>query len=190
MIDVPTLQEWLGAEGDDALLNDLEARAVALLQRECNRYFGAVAETTEYVIGRGTSDLWLAEVPVAIPTTVTERSAAGDEGDTITAADDDGYVLRTGDRDARLVRKSNGEWGNGHEYEVAYQRGYAAGTEPGDVQQAVIDIVTRTYKRRGSEGLRSETVGGYSYTLADDDGELVISPFTQSVIRTWRRPVV
>lgn len=198
MISTTDLRVWLGIDaGDttyDKILGDLEPRAVALLQRESGRYFGAVASTTEYLAGRGTPDLWLAEVPVgdpAIPATVIQRSGPGARETTITAVDDDGYVLRTSDREARLVRKSGYVWTEGQEFEVTYDRGYAAGSEPGDVLQAVIDIVTRTFKRRGSEGLKSESIGGYSYTVLDDDGsELVISPFTQSVIRNWRRPVV
>lgn len=195
MVPLADLKAWLGIDaGDttyDAILTNLEPRAVAVLQREANRYFGAVAETTEYLTGRGTADLWLAEVPAAIPATVIRRSGPGAKETTITATDDDGYVLRASDREARLVRKSGHTWADGQEFEATYNRGYVAGSEPGDVQQAVIDIVTRTFKRRGSEGLKSESVGGYSYTVADDDGsELVISPFTQSVIRNWRRPVV
>ena len=194
MISVADLKVWLGIDSGtttyDDLLGDLEERAVAMLQRATNRYFGAVASTTEYLVGRGTASLWLAEVPAAIPATVTERYAPGSDEATITAADDDGYVLRSSDRDARLVRKDGLVWSDGYEYEATYDRGYAAGSEPGDVRQAMIDIVTRAFKRRGSEGLKSESIGGYAYTLADDAGELEVSPFTASVIQTWRRPVV
>lgn len=133
------------ASTDDGYLVDLEVQAVSFVERETGRYFGAVASVTEYLIGGGTDTLFLSEAPAAPPTTVTERTYPGGDATTITAADADGYVLRG---TMKLVRKGGGIWARGYEYEVTYDRGYAAEAEPGEIRMLVTDLVAYWYEER------------------------------------------
>lgn len=191
MIALDTLKAWLGVTGtaDDALLTDIEQRAVALFQDESGRYFEAVASATEFLPGTGRRRLWLQEPPTNTPT-VTEHCTAGDTGTVIVAANDDGFVVRA---DGQLVRKGSCVWRRCYEYEVTYQRGYVAGQEPGLVRQAVIAICEALYRenKRGSSGLKSETVVNYSYTVADPAGvDLCDIPVVREALEVWHRPVV
>lgn len=175
MITLPDLKDWLEVEGDEAddLLTSLEARAVEFVERETGRYFGALENVTEILCGDGGGKLRLAEVPTSIPASVQERAYVGADATTITASDDDGYELRTltlpSSNLAYLLRKGGCVWARGFEYSVTYERGYAAGDEPGDIRQLVLDLVQVKWAMRDAGGgvFRSESLGPYSYTLAD-----------------------
>lgn len=142
MIELDDLRDALEQpdRSEDPYIRDLEAAAVAYAERQTGLYLGAARDATEYVIGGGTSDLWLAG-PVAEITSVTEHAYSGDDGTVLTAEDDDGYLVR-GDR---LVRKNGNTWYRGYEYEVAYSQGADV---PADIQQAVRQLVALWFEAR------------------------------------------
>ena len=195
MIDLTTLKEWLGISAEDtahdALLTDLEARAVEWVERQTGRYFGPPAETTEVLCGTGARRLWLAEPPVSVAE-VVEYAYPGAEGVIIDPAAPDGYEIRTGGNEGWLVRRG-GVWWPGYEYRVRYTRGYPAGQEPADIRQLVLDLVALKWSIRGKDGLQSESIGGYSYTRSAfhiaDDGDLKSIPGALRTIQSWRRAV-
>jgi hypothetical protein len=195
VIAVADLLDWLGnPSGVSDLLTALEARAVDLVQQETERYFGTSTAHTEYLIGEGALKLRLNEAPTVI-TSVHERTSVGGDWTEITAGDDDGFEIRAPDSDAGraiLLRKGGLSWSYGHEYRVIYPFGYTAGAEPGEIRQAVIDLVAFKYHERGREGLRSETLGDYSYTtLVDAMGrrDLAAVPGLMRTLARWRGPV-
>jgi hypothetical protein len=197
VIDVADLLAWLGnpsEPGVSDLLTALEARAVDIVQQETERYFGVSVAHTEYLCGDGTLSLTLDEAPTVI-TSVDERSVVGGDWTTIAAGDDDGFEIRAPVSDsgrAVLLRKGGETWRHGYEYRVVYPFGYTAGQEPGDIRQAVMDLVAFKYNERGREGLRSETIGDYSYTaLADSMGkrDLLSVPGLMRTLARWRGPV-
>lgn len=177
MISIDDLELFLGiADGTDtALLIDLEAAAVEWFEQQTQRYFGAVASTTERPQGNGKRDLYLAE-PVTAVTSVTRQAYPGADTETITEGDDDGFEVR----DMHLTRKGGFLWSSGYEYIVVYTRGYtetAAAEEdvtpadiaaPDDVRMAIKQIVAFWYNggemAEGSSQKTSETMGNYSYT--------------------------
>ena len=147
MISIEDLRVHLRAGvSDDGYIEALEVGAVAHVERETGRYFGAVASDTEYLVGTGGVKLWLKEAPdeTTNPVAVNEAANPGATQTTITAGNDDGFLVRG----PRLVRKNGFAWTLGYEYEVAYDRGYAAGSEPDDIRQAVQAIVGLWYERR------------------------------------------
>lgn len=154
---------------DDGYLAGLEAAAVAMVQRETGRFFGAQESVTEYIIGGDDDTLFLTDPCSSLPTTVKERSTIGGDPTTITASADDGYVLRG---TMKLVRKAGNLWTYKYEYEVTYTRGYAANTEPAEIRQLVTQIVSEWYERR----------------LVSSDGSLKKVPMSASAILAgWRR---
>jgi hypothetical protein len=109
-------------------------------------------------------------------------------GDTETAITD--YTLRTLNREALLARHGGVKWTRDYEYAVTYWRGYAAGDEPGDIRQLVLDLLAVKWgiRQSGGEGLRSETIGGYSWTrFGDTDMDAVTGGW--ATVHAWRRPV-
>lgn len=204
MIAVADLKAWLGIAAADTSKNDLlealEARAVAYLEEQTERYFGPVESPvfSEILPGQGTRDLWLSELPAAVPASVSEAAYPGATSAAITGTAADGYVLRTRGSEAWLRRKGSYVWTKGYEYLVAYERGYAAGEEPGAIKQAVFDLVRIAYKQRDAAGagaIVSETMGNYSYRLSDasasSDPQLRADAFSvAATIAHWRRPVL
>lgn len=171
MIGLTELRDFLrlrdDEHDDDSFIMQLEANAVAMVESATGYTYPAQGPVVEYVRGTGTDELFLGLTPTADPTEVLERAKVGDVGTAITSAQSDGWVRRGG----RLVRKAGAVWIRGAEYQVTYVGGFVPDTEPGDVRQAVMQIVGVLFRGRGKDGLRSETVGGadssYSYQKTD-----------------------
>lgn len=192
---------WLGSPSDPGIstvLEVLEARAVEIVQSETDRYFGAPIEHVEQLVGDGSDRLYLRERPwpeaeSVEATTVEYRAEVGDAWAVIDPDSSEGWELeypRPIWLGAVLRRKGGDIWTAGYEYRVTYTFGYAAGEEPGDVRQAVIDIVCYKYGERGREGLRSETIGDYSYSImAEATGKrnlLTAVPGLAETVQRWR----
>ena len=197
MIDVAELKTWLGnpsEPGVTELLTALESQAVAVVQRETGRYFGAAVAHTDVVVGDGTGTLRLQERPSAI-TSVEERRRAGDAWTAIAEGADDGFELRTladVPTPSMLLRKNGRTWKRGYEYRVVYTFGYTPGAEPGDIRLAVKQVVSLLYNERGREGLRGESIGDYSYSVmatAVGRRELASIPGLAETLADWRGAV-
>jgi hypothetical protein len=165
-----------GATVDDhSLLEELRDAALAFLARSTARYFGPVAETTEWAGIAGRS-LWLAEAPTGT-VTITRN----------------GDVLEAGAYEVRgreIVRTDGTWWGHWGEHRMEYERGYTEETLPPDIRQAVIDLIAIRWQEKGREGLQSETIGGYSYTKAGGGGGAggwTVSDMVARTIANWRR---
>ena len=186
MIAVADLIEWLEAEPSDAvMLASLEAAVVSHIQKRTGRYFGPEEDVTEILPGSGTGRLYLADMPVAVDGEIVvtaQYAALGDE-----LADDADFVLRSSGTEAWLDRTDGGRWTTTNEYHIAYRRGYLPGAEPEDIRNAVVMMISETWNLRGREGLQSEDVGGYSYTLTS---KITDRGFVSTIIDTWRRPVI
>lgn len=197
MIDVSDLHDWLGNPDEPRvtdLLTALELRAVDIVQTETGRYFGPSTARVEYLCGDGTNVLRLRESPSSV-TTVEYRDNVGDAWTVITDTDVDGWELRpppTSDiaAPASLLRKAGYVWSRTREFRVTYPFGYTAGSEPGDIRQAVMDIVAFLYQERGRQGLRGETIGDHSYSImAEATGvrSMITSlPAVGMTITRWR----
>lgn len=191
MIELSSLKEWLGGpSGVDQILTELEARAVDLVEHEAERHFGASETFTEILAGTGQRTLWLNEAPTAI-TSVEYRFYPGDSWTEIASGNDDGFELRapsSGAGVARLIRKGGYLWARDYEYRVIYDFGYEPGSEPPEIRQAVLDLVTMKYNERTTSGMQSETIGDYSYNVAQTEaGGAAIPDFVTRAVSRWRR---
>lgn len=212
MIAIGDLETFLGisAGTDLALVLDIEAAAVEFVENFTHRFFGSTAsdegsDYSEVVEGQGHDELWLSEAPATLPPSVLQQPWPGATQVTITASDSDGYVQRG----PRLVRKGGFVWRLGYEYVVTYDRGYvqtaAASADvtpedvaaPDDIRHAVKKIVRIEYREIKSKaavggGLKSETMGNYSYTLGDlDEGRVFgADPILRQTLEHYRRRYV
>lgn len=155
MFTAAELRDLVGAQpADDLLLDHLQDGALAFIAGETGRYFGAPEEVTETPSGGGGRFLWLKEAPVedaTMPVTVVES------GTTLTEGTD--Y-----EREGRMLIRTGRPWDTGFRtIEVTYHRGYPAGDEPGDIRNAVIEMVGFAFQTHGKEAFQSESIGGYSY---------------------------
>jgi hypothetical protein len=207
MIALDLLHAYLGTPEDDLktdrVLEDLERQAVAYVQRITGRYFGPLAEVTEVIPGfrcwtwrharcRVGERLYLTDLPAQtvdeaeapLPLAVVEYGEAGAELLEPLA----GVVVRQQGLEAWLVRTDGGSWNIQNEYHVTYTRGYPEDGEPDDIRRFVIAWVARQWSMRGRDGIASETIGGYSYTMAKDQTGNVAE--MDAIIAAWIRPVI
>lgn len=203
MIDVEDLLAATGAEdtaANRATLEELERNALAWVQNQTGRYFGPPEQVTEYITGTGGRRIYLRDHPVLDITeyyydadTEVLVAEAAYPGADLTEIEETGFQVRLSEREFALWRLGDAQlWtASPYEYAITYYRGYLPGEEPGDIRQLVLDLVLVRWKIRaeGMTGLRSETIGGYSYTrFGNDDVDAVSGGW--STIHSWRRPVV
>lgn len=202
MIGLTELREDVGITdpedtSQDAILVALEAAAVAYIQMYTQRFFGPPEEVEEILSGEGGRRLYLRDIPVDPvedpdypsfgPLTVVDTRCY--PGGTLTALEETAYELRRVGLEAFLVRNGyRGVWEQDHEYLVTYWRGYWPGEEPADIRQLVKDMVKSKYTALTIEGLKSETIGGYSYTqFSPRDLETTMGAV--GTLDLWRRLV-
>lgn len=192
MIEIEELRDWLGNPDEPnvtAMLEALEVAAVQLVEDETGRFFDGLPATshTEFIEGDGTRNLHLNENATAI-TSVDRRLNIGDTYEAITEGASDGFEIRPPEHEAgraTLLRKA-GVWLDGYEHRVVYDFGYAVGTEPTRIRQAVKDLVALKYHGRGREGLKSWSAAGVSWTSIFDDNDILkVGGLTQT-IWLWR----
>jgi len=177
MISLTDLKEWLRVKSNtyDVPLTALEARAVAIVERELQWYFGAPRETTEYLNGSGTPKMFLRQHPDDGVVALSERSGVGG---TWVALDADDYEVQG----RGIYSAYNGVWYRGlRNYRAVYLEGFSA--PPEDIQQVVFALVAGLWNRRGKDGFTSESIGDYSYTL----GDITAVGIWPAVKESWKR---
>lgn len=125
--------------------------------------FDYVEDDTAILNGRGTKVLLLPELPVLAVTELLEAYATGDEAaidgpladKPVWEWDEDGIIERI---DGGVFRRRR-RW-----YRVIYDHGYE--TVPDEVKSVVLRAAGRAFEN--PEGIRQETLGRYSYTLAGE----------------------
>lgn len=170
MISTDDLRAYIGQiDSTDtdaiALLTDLEARAVALVERATGRYFGASGSTTYYLTGTGQESVFVPDEISAVAS-VSLRSTIGEDWTVLTTAE----YERVG---SQFFRADGLLWPEGRNLvKIVATRGYATGAEPGPIRQLVMDLVNWQYRAgrklaledAGSPDLRR--VEGWDRTIA------------------------
>jgi hypothetical protein len=145
---------------DDELLADLEARAGAWVEAQTERRWGVPEERTEIIVPKGGSRFLRLTGHVHDAddvVTLRRRAIYGGIWEEVEAEEFER-------RDDLLVHL-NGRWPRGYEYEVTYDDGWPADALPKDIEELIIDLVGIAYAGMGEEGVKSESIGDYSYTL-------------------------
>jgi hypothetical protein len=171
MADLATLAEFKAHLGGDA--GSLPADAVLQMlldgteedfERECGRasvpFVAAALARAEVRDGVGSDAIWL-DYGITTLTSVTLGYDHSDPDETLTVAD---LIYAAGSR--RIVRLNGwfGPFDAPRYVKITYD---AAADLPTDVKLAVLDEATRRYRTRGSEEVKSETMGPYSVTYRD-----------------------
>lgn len=179
----------------EVLLTDLRDRAVAFVSQQTLRYFGPPVEQADILTGTGTRHL-----------TLTERIVEGEESEDVTVVEQEyagasatalaistGFQVRHAGTVSVLARAGGEKWALDREYVVTYTRGYEEDHGPGDIEQLIVALVGLRIAVIGSEGLSSETIGGYSYSRpaihAFEDGDMRSIPGAVRTIEAWKAPV-
>jgi hypothetical protein len=187
MPDLVTLSElktYLGnapASADDALLtqllDDVEALFESATLRAPGWYTAAALDATVVLDGTGSTRLYL-PYPIAAITSITLGY------DTLETLDHTSRAVLVYGVGSRVVTRTDGGWfgtvGQARYVEVVYDH---LGNLPEDAKLAIKSVVSSVYRNRGSEGMKSETVGSfYSYTRDDLATATATDPFWQQAV--------
>jgi len=185
MITLEDALEYLGIGDDEEeveqypLIDGLVTRAIAEVERITGKYFGEAAATTHTISGTGTRFLRLPQTPAADPAPVVEREVTAGTWETVPATD---YQID----DRTLVH--NVGWCDGvRNYRITYTRGFADSSTDQEYQlarQAALEQVKQWWMAKDSDGLKGETIGGYSYTV-DDSGQSAEPTEAMRSLRGW-----
>jgi len=153
VISLADLKAYLGGSfttAEDAILTDLEERAVALVERATGRYFGASGSHTYTLEGPGDTSIWVNDTLTAV-TSVSIRDTVGEDWTLLDAEDYEQYG-------SEFLRASGLAWPDGRALvQIIATRGYATDAEPGPIRQLVLDLVN--WQFRAGRKLALEDVG-------------------------------
>lgn len=159
MISLADLKAYLGGSfstDDDAILTDLEERAVALVERATGRFFGASGSKTYTLEGSGDTSVWVGDAITAVAS-VSIRDQVGEDWTALTS-DDYEWVLASAHSPSEFLRADGLSWPDGRALvKIVATRGYAGDDEPGPIRQLVMDLVNWQY--RAGRKLTLEDVG-------------------------------
>lgn len=172
IITLAELKTYLGITGttEDSKLTTIVAATNTFVETYCNRAFEEAEYTEELYDGPGSSVLCLKNWPVS---EVAEVIVEDTEVEERTEIDGEGYYL---DAEAGILH-NNDLWNRGRGIiTVTYTAGYE--TIPDDLKFAVLELASYFRNMSGKSGIRSESLGSYSYSLMNDlssmGGELTI----------------
>lgn len=150
----------------DAKLNGYINRATDIIETYCKRRFLTQVYTEEIYNGGG-QYLQLRNFPVTSLGSIKFRGGAFNSP-AWSDLDSSMYTLDTdGGKNTGLLFLDGGfSYGQGN-FQATYTAGYATTADiPGDVKEACIELVAYLFgRRKATPGLKSETLGRYSYTI-------------------------
>jgi hypothetical protein len=167
-------------------------RVLTWIEVTTDRHFREPKEFVLRLNGEGIGGLWLPELPIddgeSIPELLLEIELL-ENGTWSIVPEDDYELVTTGVTGPYLVEHKD-EWPMGRRnIRVTFTAGYEFGELPGDIEQLVLEMVAHRYRERGNEGLRSETIGGYSYSRADMGGTEEFREDWKTTLARWRHGV-
>lgn len=166
LTSLAAVREYIGmlptVTGDDALLSNLIARISAMAERYCNRSFLSAART-EVRYGSGSTAMVMLYTPI---TAVASLSIAGVAIPAAASATTPGYRI-----DGNALRLVGYKFTRDAVVEISYTAGYA--TVPLDVEQAVIETVMLSYRRKDHIDVTSKSLAGETISY-------IISQFSAS----------
>jgi hypothetical protein len=194
IVTLSELQDYLGGtftSEDDELLSALLDNVEAMYERDtlhpAGFYQAADTGVTVVLNGTGSSYLYL---PYAIDD-ITSISLGYDSGSPLESLDVASPSVVSYGVGERVVVRTDGGW-----FGSISQRRYVhvvydhLGNVPEDAKLPIMEVVASLYRNSGSEGMKSETLGGfYSYTVDEAQAQAATNVNWQQSV-ALNRPVV
>jgi len=190
LVNLADTKETLGITDNiqDSLLTNLINRATDIIERYCNgRRFASTVYTNEEYDGKGSDYLNVKHYPITTLTSIDGRS--GDfSNPNWSSLDDALYKLIDDGTSGPGQIYYSGRFIKGvRNYRVSYTAGFA--TIPNDLQQACITLIAFLKNQTKSTGMKSETLGRYSYTKSDEEKDIKELGL-DAVLDYYRTPVI
>lgn len=148
ILEVDDIKKWLGSgldntSEDDDVLIALEQRAVAHIENMTGRRFSSPTQVEEIHDGSGRNKIWLRNIPVdGVVSSVETRNSLSASWVEMDATD---YSVKG----RRLYRIDGQAWPDAEQnIRILYEAGYVARDVPGDIQQAIYEIIESTWHNR------------------------------------------
>ena len=172
---------WLGGAvaSENQLRTDILTRVQKRFERECGRssvpFVDAALGRVEVRDGTGTCEVFL-DYGITTLTAVTLGTDPLAPDETLDVAD---LVYTAGKR--RIVRADGGRFGRFGAPQYVHVTYDAAADLPADAADAIYQTAAAEYRRRGDEGVRSETAGPYSVSYFDQSDATTADVWNEAV---------
>lgn len=125
----------------------------------CHRTFESATYTEELYDGSGGPELVLKNYPII---TITEILVDTEEVDERTDVGEEGYYIKNANNG---ILYNNAGWSRGRgNIQITYTAGYA--TVPNDLKYACLAMAAYFRNMKGKDGIMSESLGSYAYSIA------------------------
>ena len=169
------------------LLNLLIAAVSEATEKYCNREF-ASASHVEYHDGLGLDYIMVKNPPITAIASLYDDPNREYNADNLLDADD-AYIYYGDEGRVQLV---NGRifYDGSKNVKVTYTGGYSA--IPDDVEQAAIHLTAKLFNisRKRADGLASESLGSYSYSLASTRNLIIGDGLVETLLGAYRIPAI
>lgn len=174
---------------DDDLLKNIINRSTDVVENYCGgRRFASTTHTNEEYDGNGRYYINLKHYPVTALTTYQRNY--GTVGDTDWNSLEGDYIKLVSDTTdgPGQVYYIGGFLKGVRNYRFTYTAGYS--TIPNDLEEACIILATYMYNARKSTGLKSETLGEYSYTKETGIKDMIKDLGLDLILDQYREPTI
>jgi hypothetical protein len=193
LVTLPELKDYLGdapASSADSLLTELISNVQSVFEAETGHspgsFIAAGTGRTEYKDGTGSANLYV-DYPVSALTSVKLGYDPASPDETLDVTSKLVIVFSSDSR--RLSRTDGGRFGKPGQaryVQVVYDNGSDL---PDSAKLAIKSVCATAYRRRGSEEVKSETVGNfYSVTMIEQIS--AADPFWQTAVQNNRRVAI
>lgn len=151
----------------------------------CNRRFIATTYTLALYTGENFRDLLMRQYPINSITTVIIGDTTEFPSGADTLADQGFYI--DNEQAGNIINTGRWPRGDPQNIQITYNAGYTA--IPWDLELVALGLIALKWNKKGTEHLKSEKIGNYSYTLADLNER---NPFGDDLIKDmldgYRKP--
>ena len=190
LVSRANLKEVLGivTSTDDSLLDNIINRATDIIESYCgNRRFKSTDYTNQEYDGTGTYLINARHYPITAVTSYQENNGTTGTADWDDLQGDDVNYVDDGNGPGQFHYASGFQRGI-RNYRFSYTAGYA--TIPNDLEEACIQLCVWIYKDRQSKGLKSESLGEYSYTKETFTGNVIENLGIDLILEKYRTPII
>ncbi len=184
------LKEVLGiTDGEsDVLLTNIINRATDIIESYCNdRRFKSTIYANEEYDGTGTKYINATHFPITAVTSYQENNGTPGTPDWDSLQSDYVKYIDSGDGPGQFFY-AYGFVDGARNFRFSYTAGYA--TIPYDLEEACLQLCSWIYKDRQSKGMKSETLGEYSYTKETFTGNVIENLGLDLILEKYRVPTV
>ena len=190
LTSLDNLKEVLGITDNskDSLLTNIINRSTDIIESYCNgRRFASTSYTEEEYDGTGTKYINARHFPITAMTAYDRNQGSVGTTDWNSLQSDYIKYIDDGVGPGQFYYE-HGFIRGARNYRFSYTAGYT--TIPNDLEEACLELSVWIYKDRQSKGLKSESLGEYSYTKETFTGNPIENLGIDLTLEKYRTPTI